>query len=484
MIEQLQLHEFPSTQGWAASEEWLFGKIPSDMTPEGPDMTAASPWFAFNRIDGTYYALSSKTMNVLRRVQGLESIEEYTPVHRQLQKAQILLAPGTEKVMEISPNTSVHVWLKITNMCQSGCSFCFDGQDDPEIIKLHTALSRKQTMAPDTIDQIAAQVLHHAKKRDKTEVKWKIAGGEPTLVPDTIFQVIETTRRIGSPEIAQSYHLVTNGINLTRELIECLKAAKVDIALSLGGWAEIHDRTRPLKGGQGSFVKVFESLRRIKESGIKHSVSIVATKHNAEHLGEFARLLYEAFGWTDLELAFVRSNPHESDDATPDMKKLIAGVKALYFQRYHQALREHQPLPRQGLLDYYLVDAIRNEVCGAGNNYLVYGPDRLESCHMLLLNRKPSNQIDSKVDPFTATRNSHPVPLELRRVDDRPNSCATCFQNNQCVGGGCQLHQMHALGSYVPSKPIYCDAYMELGPLWMALKAAVDLKQGNIPYIE
>ncbi len=460
---------------WVVPEDWFIAPIPTQFSSRGPQNNGVNPnWFAFSRYTGAIHLLSSTAVSLLEKTHGSELVDTTEPVLHELKEAGLLLAPSEKRRVTVTAGKKTEVWLKVNDICQLACPGCFDGQANTTELKSRQGITRVMTQP--IIDKVADETLQWSAKTGKEEVHYKIAGGEPALSPQVVRDFVTSTKEKRPEGVETTYSFVTNGVGMTQEFLSELKELGVHVAISIDGFGEDHDRVRHFRDGRGSFKKVWEALRMIKESGVSHNISTVINKYNVGNLGELAKAVYDEFGWTIFNLTFVRDNPSAIENLTPTNEQLVDGIRKFYAELYQAALRFGKPIQREGLLDYFMLDAARTHVCGASTNYLVYNSaGLLSSCHMLA----NTHGVDAgERNPFEIISQNHPVPLKLRDVDNTSGSCKSCDVRYQCGGGGCKLHQNHVFGNYDPKRPLYCEAYYTLGPEWMALKASIEYQLG------
>jgi radical SAM protein with 4Fe4S-binding SPASM domain len=107
-----------------------------------------------------------------------------------------------------------------------------------------------------------------------------LSGGEPLLRED-VFDLANHALNQGL-----LVGLVTNGLLLNKGIIEKIK--KLDVQISLdGSRPQYHDKIR---NQEGSFEKLLEKVRLLREEGIKFTVAAVATAHNYKDLPDLLRL--------------------------------------------------------------------------------------------------------------------------------------------------------------------------------------------------
>jgi uncharacterized protein len=90
-------------------------------------------------------------------------------------------------------------------------------------------------------------------------------GGEPLLNMPVVYYLAE---RVWNDCQARGVRLlinvITNGLLLTPEMIDRLNAFGLNgVKITLDGDKDTHNRMRPLRGGQGTFDKIIENVRRI-----------------------------------------------------------------------------------------------------------------------------------------------------------------------------------------------------------------------------
>jgi uncharacterized protein len=91
--------------------------------------------------------------------------------------------------------------------------------------------------------------------------------------------------------------VVTNGYFVTSYL-EILRRARIrEVQVTLDGLREIHDRRRPLKGGQGTFDRIVQGVDQLLDNDIPVNLRMVLDRDN---IGELPRLAAFAIdrGWT------------------------------------------------------------------------------------------------------------------------------------------------------------------------------------------
>jgi uncharacterized protein len=170
-------------------------------------------------------------------------------------------------------------WLSLTvktsSACNMACRYC-----DADIY------SHKR---------ISFQVVAHlVKKALKTgaDVRFVWHGGEPLLLGKEFYRkAIWLQQRCKLPQQCISNSVQTNGTLLDEDWLDFFDQAGFSVGLSLDGPAQLHDNSRVLANGHGSFDKVMRAASLMKNRNRKFGVLAVVTddtiRAGAEQLFRF-----------------------------------------------------------------------------------------------------------------------------------------------------------------------------------------------------
>ncbi len=175
------------------------------------------------------------------------------------------------------------LYLVPTLACQLGCAYCRITRKQGQ----QTGSRLSPEAARNGIDHVFGRVPSGARR---TLV---LFGGEPLLVPETVFSAICHVR--GGPESANTdIMLQTNGIPIDAETAEFLAANEVFVLLSLDGLEEVHNQHRMLLAGGGSFEASVAGYRKAKEAGCRMGISATSTVETADRFSaSFEAMLQE-----------------------------------------------------------------------------------------------------------------------------------------------------------------------------------------------
>ncbi|HTM24175.1 MAG TPA: radical SAM protein [Vicinamibacterales bacterium] len=152
--------------------------------------------------------------------------------------------------------------LKITVLttlqCNFACDYCIQG--DHGDYNKHAA---KMSM------EMAARVAAWAEGRlDAVGPKRLIVtffGGEPLLNMPVLYYLAERLHASAAARgVEILINIITNGLLLSRDMVERLNPLGLNgIKITLDGDREAHNRSRPLRGGQGTFDRIVANMREV-----------------------------------------------------------------------------------------------------------------------------------------------------------------------------------------------------------------------------
>ena len=153
-------------------------------------------------------------------------------------------------------NKILYLTIAPTLDCNFACPYCYENR-------------RKGKMSPEVQEAVCDYVEEMV--QDGTEVidiSWY--GGEPLLCFDVVEKLSERIAEIcRSHGSVLKMHMVTNGYLLSKDIVRRLDELGVTrIQITLDGTAQNHDMTRPLRGGGGTFDRIFRNLSLFDDSPI------------------------------------------------------------------------------------------------------------------------------------------------------------------------------------------------------------------------
>jgi uncharacterized protein len=160
---------------------------------------------------------------------------------------------------EVKSDTSeLNVTVLTTLQCNFACGYCFQGDHGDYN-------ERAEKMPLDVARQVAAWIERELDRVQPGKLLLTFFGGEPLLNLPAMYDVAErlwdATARRGLPMFV---NIITNGLLLTSDVVDRMLPLGLNgIKITLDGDRHTHNRMRPLRGGQGTFDRIIENIRRV-----------------------------------------------------------------------------------------------------------------------------------------------------------------------------------------------------------------------------
>ena len=98
----------------------------------------------------------------------------------------------------------------------------------------------------------------------------------------------------GSAACRMSLTIITNGLLLTEESsIGCCRSGCSGVKITLDGDRDTHNRMRPLRGGQGTFDRIIENIRRVAGQRAGSRSAAISTRRSVDSYPALLEFLRE-----------------------------------------------------------------------------------------------------------------------------------------------------------------------------------------------
>lgn len=268
----------------------------------------------------------------------------------------------------VNTATSLHIFV-VTTRCNMGCIYCQanNGSEIPHLVM-------DKDMAERAVD-IALQ-------SPEQSLCFEFQGGEPLLNFEVIKHIVEYAEQHKQDHII-SYTVVTNLTLLSNDILDFLACHNFGVSTSIDGNELVHNNNRPYIDGRGTFTKVRDSIRRIREAGLHVGAIETTTKYSLDYPKEIVNA-YVDMGFDSI---FIR--PLTPLGKAAKYWNNIGYTSEEFIEFYSRSLDEILSINKKGRFikeDYasILLRRIRGDFmnymelrspCGAGVGQLAYYAD-------------------------------------------------------------------------------------------------------------
>lgn len=326
--------------------------------------------------------------------------------------------------------------LKITDKCNLNCDYCYyhDGKSH-EDMSFHDILKIIEYFKDFVIPQ------------DTPAYDITFFGGEPLLKKDLILEVVDHYLKQTDSAIRLRFHLCTNGVLLSTDLLKEFQQRSIGIYLSLDGPQDLHDTHRHFKDGSGSFATISQNLEKIADfhRGIEQVIS-VQTVH-----GLFDSFLF----FVEEGFRNIISIPDFSDHWTPESLEILK-------RQYKKILEYKKKDPRSyfSILDdkIRLMDqslTYKDCSCNFGQHSYVVATNGLIYPCTRFAQDIADNQW-SIGDIHRGIDFSKRDGLISKHKQDR-KECSSCAIKNICLGNCCACISFSLYRTFDYVSPLVCE---------------------------
>jgi uncharacterized protein len=157
-----------------------------------------------------------------------------------------------------SDRSELNITVLTTLQCNFACDYCYQG-DHGDYNKFAGKMSLE------TAARIATWIEREMDRVRPEKFVLTFFGGEPLLNLPVMYYLAERLWHASSQRrLPQAVAIITNGLLLTEEIVDRLLPFGLrGVKITLDGDKDTHNRMRPLRGGQGTFDRIVENMRRI-----------------------------------------------------------------------------------------------------------------------------------------------------------------------------------------------------------------------------
>jgi uncharacterized protein len=427
-------------------------------------------YVAFNPLsEAGPVVLNRETMGLLdafsqpRRVQqvsrGYTNAAECIEAVERLHALDLLQVHGAHRRYRSGDPETLVVWLHTTNACNLRCTYCY-------IDKTEEAMD--ETTGYASVDAVFQAAQQHGYK----VVKLKYAGGEATLNFGLVTKLHTYARTLSQKTgIAVKGVVLSNGVGLTKAMLDFIHANEMTLSISLDGLGHSHDTQRVFANGRGSAQVVVRSIERAIAHGVYPHLSMTVTAHNADEIADAVAFALERNLLFNLNFYRDHDETLSVEELRAGDATLIAGIEKA-FAAIERNLPQHSLL--SSLLDRANFASVHETACSAGNSYLVIDQiGQVSRCQMEI--ERPVTDIYA-ADPLTEIR-LYDNGFQSIGVDEK-DGCRDCEWRYWCAGG-CPALTYKVTGRNDVKSP-YCNVYKSLYPSLIKIEGKRLMHRVNI----
>lgn len=336
--------------------------------------------------------------------------------------------------------------LHVAHDCNMRCKYCFAGTGpfgaDRSLMNLETGKK-------------AFDFLFAASgPRQHIEVDY--FGGEPLLN----FPVVKELIKYGQEKAQKTgkilkQTLTTNALLLNTEIIDFLNKEKVFLILSIDGRQQVHDRMRPLAGGQESFHQVDKQIREFvnRQKDETYYVRGTYTHFNLDFSEDILFLVERGYQRVSIE-PVVADPEQEYALRSEDLPVLKEQYKKLA-QKWWEYYKQGRPFQ----FFHFNIDLNKGPCllkrlsgCGAGNEYLAVSPlGDLYPCHQFMENKAfLLGNVFEGIQNQTIRENFRQAHVLNKE------KCRECWARFYC-SGGCHANAFNFNGDLLKPYELGCE---------------------------
>ena len=408
-------------------------------------------------------------VDVINELKGKYDEEEISEAYdeiKELVKEEVLYSKDQyEEIAHSSMDDRDYikaVCLNIIHGCNLRCKYCFADEGEYH--------GNKGVMSVETAKKAIDYVIKRSGPRKNIEID--LFGGEPTLIMDTIKEIIQYARDNEAKWNKNiRFTMTTNATLLNDEMMEFMDKEMGNIILSLDGRKEVNDRVRIKADGSGSYDDILPNIKKMiskRTKGKTYYVRGTFTRDNVDFYEDVVSMLNEGFREISIE-PVVLEEGHPLAIREDDLTEIFDNYDKLYNEmarRKREGKDEftfyHFNIDLQGGPCVYK----RISGCGSGFEYVAITPQGdVYPCHQFV--GKEEYKLGSIFD------DTYDVELGKKfkkaHIYNKPK-CRECWARFYC-SGGCKANNVNFNGDMNIPYEIGCKMQKKRIECAIALKA-------------
>ena len=324
------------------------------------------------------------------------------------------------------------VCLNIIHACNLRCKYCFADEGEYN--------GHKGKMSLETAKKAIDYVVKRSGPRKNIEID--LFGGEPTMMMDTIKEIIAYARENEAKWNKRiRFTMTTNATLLTDEMMDYMDKELENIILSIDGRKEVNDKVRIRFDGKGSYDQILPNIKKMvakRDKTKAHTVRGTFTRENLDFYEDVKMMVDEGFREISIE-PVVLEDGHPLALRKEDLPKIFESYDKVYDE-----LVQKKAEGKEFNFYHFKVDLNggpcvykRISGCGAGFEYVAITPQgEVYPCHQFV--GKEEYKLGSIYDDsYNADLG---MSFKKAHIYNKPK-CRNCWARFYC-SGGCQANNI------------------------------------------
>jgi len=341
------------------------------------------------------------------------------------------------------------LFLVVTDYCNFKCKYCFENLE-----KYSEQKQMSEDIAKKAVDAWAKEV-----KKTKSTKTIFIYGGEPLLNFKVVKFVVEYATKLKEDRILSdplNIHIITNGSLITPEVADWAKNYQ-DLAfgVSLDGFKHNHDEMRINNKNLGTYEKVINGIKLLRDRNIEYSILCTIGPHNIYELEDICSFFIKDLGAKNINFTIPLSKigkGYPYDKQLPVdllIDKLISASKIIRKEGAYEGTYFKHLIP-------FVEEKLFRGECDAAGSQVVITPDgKLGPC--LAFMHEPGFFESADTHLFDFNIKEKPIFREFARsIALAMEECKTCPSLGIC-GGGCAYNRYVKEGAIGKRDEYFCE---------------------------
>ncbi|MDD5551639.1 MAG: radical SAM protein [Candidatus Pacebacteria bacterium] len=342
------------------------------------------------------------------------------------------------------------LYLLMTDVCNLACIYCFIEGAIPE----NYQFSKMSTKTAQFGIDLFAKLIGKNSTVETPQIIFY--GGEPFLNFEVVERMLRYIESLKSKKTLPSTTFITintNGALINETIALTLRSfGNVNVAVSLDGPKEIHDKCRRRRDGHGSFDDTIRGYQLLVKNGVNTGICCTISQYNVEQLEEISKWFVNELGATSISFnILIESIGIEGirGDAKVYAEKVAKQIIKCYRFFREKGIYEDRIMRK---VNAFVEGYIYYNDCGGCGEQIVIAPDGMVGvCQGYCGSRKYFIHPDITFDPF-----NHPIWEEWKfRSPLFMEQCYNCIALSIC-GGGCPYSAYKSKGSIWEVDDIFC----------------------------